>query len=142
MKKYKNKIRPNLNNFELHDKINGYEYRPGRRTCGWLGPLSYSFYINFQPHRDNKWYYNHSNKGGSCGYCSKVRFPSLKASKKVWRNFYNLFPYYKELMLKLVEEQGKEHDYVTWKDDRSVYVFSKKGMEHYKNTIKMKIIDY
>ena len=143
MKKHKHKIKPKLNNYELHDEINGWEYCPGRRNHGWCEiSAPYSFYINFQPRRDNKWYYNHSNKGGSCGHCSKVRFPSLKASKKVWKNFYNLFPEYKEKMLQLVEEQGKHHDYVVWKDDRSVYVFSKKDMDHYKNTIKMKIIDY
>lgn len=47
--------------------------------------------------RDNKDYYNTSGAPCSSGY--KVRVPSLKRSKKIWNNFYRLFPYIKDALM-------------------------------------------
>jgi hypothetical protein len=43
--------------------------------------------------RDNKDSYNY---GSLQGNKNKVRYPSKKRSLRVWRNFYNLFPYHAE----------------------------------------------
>ena len=47
--------------------------------------------------RDNKDYYNTSGSPSSGGYT--VRVPSLKRSKKIWNNFYKLFPYIKRALM-------------------------------------------
>ena len=44
------------------------------------------------PKQDNKGYYNGGGGGGS----NRVRYPSTKRSKRVWKAFYELFPYYAE----------------------------------------------
>lgn len=51
-------------------------------------------YVKRITHKDNqKFVYN----SGGCGdNHHKVRIPSLKRSKSVWKRFYELFPYYKE----------------------------------------------
>ena len=48
--------------------------------------------------RDNKDYYNTSGTPRESGYT--VRVPSLKRSKKIWNNFYKLFPYIKNALMK------------------------------------------
>lgn len=54
-------------------------------------------FYNEKKGRDNKDYYNTSGTPGECGYT--VRVPSLKRSKKIWNNFYKLFPYIKEALM-------------------------------------------
>lgn len=35
--------------------------------------------------------------GGGSGASCKVKVPKLNASKKIWKTFYKMFPYFKEL---------------------------------------------
>ena len=46
-------------------------------------------YIAFKRGRDNRGYYNGDGNGDNA---KKIRVPSLKASDRVWANFYRLFP--------------------------------------------------
>jgi hypothetical protein len=59
----------------------------------WNGRPDYN-YMPKQVTRDNQKAYNVKSGDGGYGQIS-VRVPSLKRSDKVWRNFYNLFPYIK-----------------------------------------------
>lgn len=45
------------------------------------------------PKQDNKGHYHGSGSGGS----NRVRYPSTKRSKRVWRTFYEMFPRYAEI---------------------------------------------
>ena len=50
-------------------------------------------YVKRITHKDNQKFVYNSTGGGDN---HKVRIPSLKRSKAVWKRFYELFPYYKE----------------------------------------------
>jgi len=50
-------------------------------------------FYNEKKGRDNKDYYNANSRPCETGYT--IRVPSLKRSKKIWNNFYKLFPYIK-----------------------------------------------
>jgi hypothetical protein len=56
------------------------------------------FFCDEKKGRDNKDYYNTSGTPRENGYT--VRVPSLKRSKKIWNNFYKLFPYIKNALMK------------------------------------------
>ena len=49
-------------------------------------------------HRDNKRYVNQGHKWNDTIGIT-VRVPSLKRNKKVWKNFYDLFPYIKNFLM-------------------------------------------
>lgn len=49
-------------------------------------------------HRDNKRYVNQGRKWNDTIGIT-VRVPSLKRSKKTWKNFYDLFPYIKSFLM-------------------------------------------
>jgi len=49
-------------------------------------------------HRDNKHYVNQGHKWNDTIGIT-VRVPSLKRNKKVWNNFYNLFPYINDFLM-------------------------------------------
>lgn len=59
------------------------------------GKWALKYDYNFMPKhitRDNKNSYN-TRSGGEQ---NSIRVPSLKRSDRVWRNFYNLFPFLKD----------------------------------------------
>lgn len=64
----------------------------GRWAIKYNNVLDYNF-MPKQITRDNKVAYNTRSGGES----NSIRVPSLKRSDKVWRNFYNLFPFLKGL---------------------------------------------
>jgi hypothetical protein len=43
--------------------------------------------------RDNKGHYNFSNRHGYAGGGNKIRYPKKNRSRRVWANFYKLFPW-------------------------------------------------
>lgn len=58
-------------------------------------------YIGFKRGRDNRGYYNGDGSGDNA---TKIRIPSLKASDRVWANFYRLFP----SVLEMLRDEGTE----------------------------------
>ncbi|MBR4624776.1 MAG: hypothetical protein IKO56_04475 [Alphaproteobacteria bacterium] len=56
-----------------------------------------TFFCDEKKGRDNKDYYNTRGIYRSDGY--KIRVPSLKRRKKIWNNFYKLFPDIKEALM-------------------------------------------
>jgi len=61
-----------------------------------LGSCLYSKWSGYTKriiHKDNQKFVYNSGGGGSG---QRVRIPSLKRSKSVWRNFYDLFPWYEK----------------------------------------------
>lgn len=58
------------------------------------GGGSYKSGTIYVPTRDNKWTHRLGNEWKFCGgEYLRIRVPSLKRSKKCWRNFYSLFPF-------------------------------------------------
>lgn len=63
----------------------------------------------YVPSRDNQWSKTIGNQSDkeyewiySCGKSARIRIPSLKRSKRCWRNFYHLFPF--------IYEEAKKDD--------------------------------
>lgn len=59
----------------------------------WYNSKCYNNKKVYTISRDNKEAINYGNRG--C-HTSKIRYPSLKRSKRTWANFYKLFPYLAE----------------------------------------------
>ena len=59
----------------------------------------------YETHRDNNGY-SYNGAGGSQG-TSHVRVPSIKRSVKIWKNFYKMFPEYKEILDKCLSGEMK-----------------------------------
>ena len=53
--------------------------------------------------KDNRDYY----RGGGFTQGHVVRVPSIKRGKRTWRNFYRLFPRYKDIMLAAIRGERK-----------------------------------
>ena len=64
-----------------------------RRRCLASELYGWRHYQKRIIHKDNQKFVYNSKNGGSG---QRVRIPSLKRSKTVWKNFYDLFPWYEE----------------------------------------------
>lgn len=70
-----------------------------------IKPTQKDGYIGYKRGRDNRGYYNGSGHGDNI---KKIRIPSLKASNRVWKNFYRLFPRVLETLI----DENTEKDVV------------------------------
>ena len=89
MKDLGNEYRVNLNFPIVEDE--------GRTRLYYLGPVGSSIV-----HKDNDKSFIRTNYGFSH---DKVRFPSIKRSMNVWKNFYRLFPHVYVMMREHVQDE-------------------------------------
>lgn len=63
--------------------------------------------------KDNNRWNCYNSKGDDSEHYPKIRVPSLKRNKKIWENFYRLFPYfYTEMFLEKEKNLKKDGEYV------------------------------
>lgn len=94
----KKKIKPKHIRMDVYDVMTGRGYIKDNQIFNILRKP----YSIVEKKDNNKW--GLVNSGGN--WKQKIRFPSLKRSMRVWKNFYTLFPLVYIEMRKQVESRG------------------------------------
>lgn len=100
-------IKPKLNN---DDKIrHGRRHKGHHRYMMWQEsyPNDRAYFDDrvMSTHRDNNGY--SFNGSGYPQGSSIVRVPSIKRSRKIWKNFYKMFPKYKQILTECLNGERK-----------------------------------